>query len=131
MGHDIYSLGVCLLEIGLWDLLVHERPANGQPQVSKLFRTAAGVEGHPDPEAELRAKLSHPNEVKNILLKLGKENLPQRMGLEYHRLVAACLTGLDQPSGFGPEVDFTKMNMVEQGLAFKELVLSYFTEMSI
>ena len=131
MGHDIYSLGVCLLEIGLWDLLVHKRPADGQPQVSKLFRDVSGVDSHPDPEAELRAKLSHPNEVKNILLKIGKENLPQRLGLEYHRLVAACLTGLDQPSGFGPEVDFTKMNMVEQGLAFKELVLSYFTEMSI
>lgn len=130
MGHDIYSLGVCLLEIGLWDLLVHKRSADGQPQVSELFRAAAGVDGHPDPEAELRAKLSRPTDVKNILLKLASENLPQRMGLGYHRLVAACLTGLDQPSGFGPEVDFTKMNKVEQGVAFKELVLSFFTETS-
>ena len=131
MGHDIYSLGVCLLEIGLWDLLVRKRSADGQPQVSRLFRSVAGVDGYSDPEAVLRAKLGRPTEVKNILLKLAKECLPQRMGLKYYRLVVACLTGLDQPSGFGAEVDFAKMDIVEQGLAFKELVLIYFTEVCI
>jgi len=130
MGHDIYSLGVCLLEIGLWDLLIPRRTAGGQARVSELFRGAAGVEDYPDPEVELREKLSRPTDVKNILLRLASENLPPRMGLGYGRLVAACLTGLDQPSGFGPEVDLTKMKEVEQGVAFKELVLSFFTEMS-
>jgi hypothetical protein len=69
--------------------------------------------------------------VKNILLQLAKDILPLRMGLGYYKLVAACLTGLDQPSGFGPLVDFTKMNVVEQGVAFKELVLSFFSDMSL
>jgi len=130
IGHDIYSLGVCLLEIGLWDLLVCKESADNPPRVSDLFRAAADVEGFPDPEAELRAKLRRPNDIKNILLKLAGENLPQKMGLGYHNLVIACLTGLDEPSGFGANVDFEGMNQVEQGLAFKELVLSFFTEMS-
>lgn len=131
MGHDIYSLGVCLLEIGLWDALVQTRTADGQPRVSQLFRAAAKVEGYNDPEAELRKKLDRPTEVKNTLLQLAKDNLPPRMGLGYYRLVTACLTGLDQPSGFGAEVDFTKMNLVEQGVAFKDLVLSFFADMSL
>jgi hypothetical protein len=131
MGHDIYSLGVCLLEIGLWDTFVQTRTADGQPRVSQMFRAAAKVEGYEDPEAELRKKLDRPTEVKNALLQLAKDTLPPRMGLGYSRLVTACLTGLDQPSGFGPDVDFTKMNVVGQGVAFKELVLSFFTDMSL
>ncbi|KAF4629598.1 hypothetical protein G7Y89_g8547 [Cudoniella acicularis] len=121
MGHDIYSLGVCLLEIGLWDPLIQVRTADGSPKVSQQFRAAAKVESYDNPEVELRKKLDRPTEVKNILLQLAKDILPPKMGLGYYRLVAACLTGLDQPSGFGPTVNFTNMNVVEQGVAFKEL----------
>jgi hypothetical protein len=128
VGHDIYSLGACLLEIGLWDVLVKTLPADDQPQVSELFRSAAEVDGEGDPEAALRVKLSRPTDVKNILLKLARENIPQRMGCGYGRLVVACLKGLDQPSGFGDDVNFVKMNKVEQGVAFEELILSYFTD---
>lgn len=128
MGHDIYSLGVCLLEVGLWDLLVKKNPADGQPHVSSLIRAAAEVENYPDPDVALTMKLDRPTDVKNILLKLASAELPQRMGIGYHRLVAACLTALDQPSGFGAEVDFTKWNQAEQGVAFRDLVLSFFAE---
>jgi hypothetical protein len=76
----------------------------------------------------LRRKLERPSDVKEILLKLAEENLHLKMGLGYKKLVIACMTGLDQPSGFGPEVDFAKMNKVEQGVAIKELILSYFTD---
>ena len=130
IGHDIYSLGACLLEIGLWDQLVHKGPTDGQPHVSPLLRSAAEVGNHPNPDAELRTKLSRPTEVKNLLLKVARENLPQKMGLGYSRLVVACLTGLDRPSGFGEDVDLVAMNKVEQGLVLKEMVLSFLTEMS-
>ncbi|KAJ3547506.1 hypothetical protein NM208_g1486 [Fusarium decemcellulare] len=131
MGHDIYSLGVCLLEIGLWDPLVHMQTADGQPRVSNLFREAAKVDLSPNPEDELKIKLKKPTEVKEILLQLAHDYLPSRMGLGYHRLTVSCLTGLDKPSGFGDGVDFTKMNQAEQGVAFKELVLSFITEIAI
>ncbi|KAK8053251.1 hypothetical protein PG996_012552 [Apiospora saccharicola] len=56
IGHDIYSLGVCLLEIGLWNLLVRRDPApdEGAPQVSSLVRSAArvGVGNQADAERE-------------------------------------------------------------------------------
>ncbi|KAH7379608.1 hypothetical protein BKA66DRAFT_466359 [Pyrenochaeta sp. MPI-SDFR-AT-0127] len=128
VGHDIYSLGACLLEIGLWDVLVKISPDNDQPQVSELFRSAAKVDDQSDPEAALRAKISRPTDVKNILLELAQEKLPQKMGRGYSRLVVACLKGLDNPSGFGDNVNLVKMNKVEQGVVFEELVLSYFTD---
>jgi hypothetical protein len=133
MGHDIYSLGVCLLEIGLWDTLIREestgQAAASKPRVSELVRVAAEVDGQLNPEAALKVKLERPTDVKNILLKLARENLPQRMGLGYCRLVVACLTGLDQPSGFGQDINLLTMNDVEQGVAFKDLVLSFFTDL--
>ncbi len=126
MGHDIYSLGACLIEIGMWDLLVLPGEAGGahRPSASQLSTI-----GHPDLRADLRN--NRPTDVKNLLLELARETLPSRMGLGYTRLVIGCLTGLDTPSGFGPGVDFTDMNKVEQCVAFKEVVLSFFTEMSI
>lgn len=128
MGHDIYSLGASLLEIGLWDVLVKNSSNDDQPQVSEIFRSVAKVDDQDDPEAALRAKISRPTEVKNILLELAQQKLPQRMGREYSRLVMACLKGLDSPSGFGEHVNFVKMDKVEQGVAFKELILAYFTD---
>lgn len=131
IGHDIYSLGVCLLEIGLWDALI-QTSVIGEPRVSDLFRAAANVKGEaPLNDEQLEAKINKPTQVKNILLQLADENLPQKMGIGYHRLVVSCLTGLDVPSGFGPDVDFLAMNKVEQGVVFKELVLSYVTELAI
>lgn len=128
MRHDTYSLGVCPLKISLWDLLVSaESPA----QVSELFlRAAAGINGQSSSEAELRAKLNHPTEINNILLKIARENIPQGVGLSYYRLAIACLTGLDQPSSFGSKVDFRGMSQLEQGVAFMEPVLSFFTDIS-
>ena len=133
MGHDIYSLGVCLLEIGLWELLFDTDDAVGQPRLSEVFRNAAGVSNGtiPTTEAELNAKLRRPSEIKTILLSLAEDVLPQRVGLRYQRLVTACLTALDQPSGLGPEIDFAKMSEVDRGVAFRDHILSFLTEMSI
>lgn len=131
IGHDIYSLGVCLLEIGLWDPLVRTRTANGMPQVADYFRVIAKVENEADPDAALAKTLKIPTRVKEILLELARKELPQRIGLGYTRLVVACLTGLDRPSGFGSSVDFEGYNWAEKGLAFQELVLGFFADMSL
>jgi hypothetical protein len=131
IGHDIYSLGVCLLEIGLWDPLILTRTADGKPQVSELFRAAAKVELSDDPDSDLKKKIQRPVDVKRILVDLAKQELSQRMGIGYKGLVIACLTCLDHPSGFGKEVDFRTFNRTQGGVAFKELVLSFFAEISI
>lgn len=131
IGHDVYSLGVCLLEIGLWDPLVQTRTANGQPQVSDCFRVAAKVVGAANPEAALRIALKSPEKVKETFLSLAEKELPRRMGLGSTRLVAACLKCLDSPSVFGANVDFTALTPMENGLVFRDIVLGFFSDMSL
>jgi hypothetical protein len=131
IGHDIYSLGVCLLEIGLWDPLVQTRTVDGKPKPSDLFRAAANVDTRTDPEKALAALTRKPDQVREALLKLSQRELPQRLGLRYTKLVVQCLKCLDLPSGFGEDVDFRTFNQVENSLAFKELVLGTFTDMSL
>ncbi|KAF2260526.1 hypothetical protein CC78DRAFT_547431 [Lojkania enalia] len=128
LGHDIYSLGVCLLEVGLWDPLVRTRTADGNPQVSDLFKRVANLDSSEAPETLLEQKLKCTLQVKETLLGLAQRELPPRVGLGYTRLVVACLKCLDTPSGFGAEIDFRKLNTTEAGIAFKELVLVSFPD---
>ncbi|KAF3933855.1 hypothetical protein ABW19_dt0201746 [Dactylella cylindrospora] len=84
MQHDIYSLGVCLLEIGLWVSLPDH-----------LTRTEINFS---------RAATEGGVVVKNHLLKETRESLPRRMGTKYAKVVETCLTCLDRDNeGFGDE----------------------------
>jgi hypothetical protein len=123
----IYSLGVCLLEFGLWDPFVLTRTADGNPKMSDLFGRTAKVDATENPEAALAQALKNPMRVKEAFISLAEKQLPSRMGLNYTDLVIACLKCLDSPSGFGEGVDFTKLKDTEAGPAFKELVLKSFS----
>jgi hypothetical protein len=78
MQHDIYSLGVCLLEIGLWTSLVDYTSSTPQPSPLIQFQTT--------PTSE---------QVKTHLLNLSSSALPKHMGTRYADLVKICLTCLD------------------------------------
>lgn len=110
MGHDIYSLGVCLLEIGLWKSLVGTKkgPHVYGPLAQKAFK-----------DGMLADK---PEEVKKRLVEIAKEDLPGAMGTSYARLVEECLTCLDTKESFG-EADFHnyKLDCEE----FRRIVLSF------
>ncbi|KAF7537353.1 hypothetical protein G7054_g3859 [Neopestalotiopsis clavispora] len=68
--HDIYSLGVVLLEIGLWELAIRqEHPDNP----FSLMTDRRGITKHLEKVAYLR--------------------LPKRMGRKYTDVVLKCLTG--------------------------------------
>ncbi|KAH8744862.1 hypothetical protein F5882DRAFT_525890 [Hyaloscypha sp. PMI_1271] len=133
LGHDIYSLGVCLLEIGLWDSFVlSTAPEKNEPSTgpktlspSARFVAAAAQEGFTD-----QAQMLLPDNVKKVLLRVAREQLPIQMGLGYRSLVVACLTALDTPSGFGPDVDFRAGDRKDQVLDFVTLVQSYFQDLS-
>jgi hypothetical protein len=88
MQHDIYSLGVCLLEIGLWKAFVEysgpEYPGCG-PIKPRYFNFHGS-----EPDDEVRSIL-----VKNELLSLAKFQLPGKMGTKYSEIVQTCLTCLD------------------------------------
>ena len=97
MQHDIYSLGVCLLEIGLWTSFVEYAHPNSNPAKSQRYNF--GVEA-----IDIA---SRPELVKKKLLDLARDNLPEKMGPKYSRIVETCLTCLDEGNeNFGDESEF-------------------------
>ncbi|GJN86981.1 hypothetical protein PLIIFM63780_010636 [Purpureocillium lilacinum] len=123
-GHDVYSLGVCLVEIGMWDRLVKpEADSHGSP-ISDDFIAAAGHSGPLQPGG-ISQIFSTPERVREALVLMAEEHLPSRMGRPFANLVKACLNCLD--GGFtqnGKPVDFQRMTKEEQTLSFNELVLA-------
>ncbi|KAL2833896.1 hypothetical protein BDW59DRAFT_138255 [Aspergillus cavernicola] len=106
MQHDIYSLGVCLLEIGIWESFVeytseNETPPGGK-QLAKFGKSyyqfqawmkeksaTGGRQGSTTFLDSLAFKL------KDYLVELAHTRLPPRMGEQYARVVLSCLTCLD------------------------------------
>ncbi|KAF4473603.1 het-s domain [Fusarium agapanthi] len=68
--HDIYSLSVVLLEIGLWE------PAVQQQHPPDLFRV-----------------MRDPEKIRERLIKVARRRLPAKVGGKYSELVVACLEG--------------------------------------
>ncbi len=120
MQHDIYSFGVCLLEIGLWETFVcidEEKldPVPGQA-LDRTIRDAWAVK-----DQRRRAQL-----IKQALIQLAKNRLPSRMGRKYMELVVDCLTCLDKAdNSFGLEDEFVDEDGVLVGVRFIEKVSAF------
>ena len=87
MQHDMYSLGVCLLEIGLWRSFVHLEEEGSPTPWSEL-----GI------EAAIREKDARRGgfAIKERLTALARARLPSLVGDRYTELVLACLCCLDR-----------------------------------
>ena len=84
MQHDIYSLGVCLLEIGLW-----------QP-ILPLVADAKGTRPDSGNAMEVQQLTTLPlDQVKKKFESLANGLLPSVMGDKYRDIVVNCLTCLD------------------------------------
>jgi len=95
MQHDVYSLGVCLLEIGLWKSFV--RYGNTSTDIT------VHVPGIPEAAVQLSARdrKQRSYEVKRKLTDLAKKELPSHMGERFAAVVVSCLTCLDKDSDLG------------------------------
>ncbi|KPA36740.1 hypothetical protein FLAG1_10475 [Fusarium langsethiae] len=104
MQHDIYSLGVCLLEIGLWQSVVHYN--SGDPQISINLQDL-------DPEA-----------IKERLISLSRSELRVSMGDIYSKVVETCLTCLDEGNTeFGDPRNFEDDCGVEVGSRYVKKIM--------
>lgn len=95
MQHDVYSLGVCLLEVGLWSSFVKYNDAATESYVNISAIPEASV------SPAVRGHKTRAYEVKRKLISLAKTELPSRMGDEYSAVVVSCLTYLDKDSNLG------------------------------
>lgn len=96
MQHDIYSLGVCLLELALWHPFVRY---DGDTVI-------------PCPDLNIMAAMSDKDRrrgaftIKKELVAMAEDRLPSLIGEKYTGLTMACLTCLDNGdnSMFGSDV---------------------------
>ena len=86
MQHDIYSLGVVLLEIGLWEPLVWKNEGRGTFEFSQLFNDIFQARDVTIMRTEQKAA-----KVKQRLLDLAQQYLPPTVGQTYANVVVACL----------------------------------------
>ncbi|KAH8905837.1 hypothetical protein BR93DRAFT_928411 [Coniochaeta sp. PMI_546] len=115
MQHDIYSLGVCLLEIGLWRSFISCEGA--QPLNTEFF----GLEAYASWD---RIREFMMMSAKEQLLPLARSRLPQYMGSRYAEIVETCLTCLDADNAdFGDAAEFEDEDGVRVGVRYIEKVL--------
>ncbi|KAF2488145.1 hypothetical protein BDY17DRAFT_245033, partial [Neohortaea acidophila] len=113
MQHDIYSLGVCLLEIGLWDsfMLYEEDGKTPVPNPTLLGYTRAEL------------KIVRAAAVKDLLVDLARRRLPGVMGESYSEVVVNCLTCLDEDNvDFGDDSEFQDADGVAVGVRYIDKV---------
>ena len=95
MQHDIYSLGVCLLEIDLWESFV-DYPSD-IPVPGEAFRDLAVMMMQPGGTGlgSNRSTRAAGYEAKRYMEDLARTKLLQTMGERYSHVVLFCLTCLD------------------------------------
>lgn len=97
MQHDIYSLGVCLLEIGLWESFVDSE--------------------------EYKHHFVKRRVPKDQYIALAKEKLPSKMGEKYTKVVVNCLSCMDTTNeDFGDESEFQDDDGILIGVKYIEKV---------
>jgi hypothetical protein len=117
MQHDIYSLGVSLLEIGLWTSFV----VQGSSPDSFAPGLALNINGFLA-EKNQRKKAT---EIKRTLVDMASNRLPNKMGWKYTNIVLSCLTCLDKANnGFGNEDQFMDEDRILVGVRYIETVRS-------
>ena len=134
MRHDIYSLGVCLLEVGLWESFVEyetrgdgtEEPSQNREGFKGAFaewlRGGAGGGAKTVPIA----RESYKCKLKDYLVEQARAKLPARMGNKYAQVVVECLSCLDESSWF--RRDSTEM---EVAIRFMGDIMMHLDEISV
>lgn len=117
MQHDIYSLGVVLLEIGLNTSFAWPK-SNEDGQIQWSPNTDLGLFdncGHDQPRKA--------SSIKRKLVNMAWQELPKLMGEKYTQVVVSCLTCLDKDNeGFGDESEFEDEDGILVGVRFIEKV---------
>ncbi|KAJ4195194.1 hypothetical protein NW755_002613 [Fusarium falciforme] len=115
MQHDIYSLGVCLLEIGLWQSFVNYE-AEGENQTLSPVVGVSSDASHDEAAAFLLTS------VKDRFVKLAQTELRECMGTRYSEIVETCLTCLDPGNKFGDQQEFQDKDGIRVGVRYIEKV---------
>ncbi|KAI0905984.1 hypothetical protein F4823DRAFT_608899 [Ustulina deusta] len=94
MAHDVYSLGVCMLEILAWESIL---VMNDPPTVSEAFVAAFNTLGFQlDKASPTGPYTKFPGQIKATLIKMNESETPRAAGERVSRLISSFLTCLDE-----------------------------------
>lgn len=115
MQHDIYSLGVCLLELGLWSSFVCSNGESIYPG-PELVTVGMVVIGEQKDEAFV---------TKKKLVSMASDRLPGLMGPKYTNIVISCLRCLDpeETNLFGTPAELQDQDGIVVGVRYIESVI--------
>ena len=140
MGHDIYSLGVCMLETLRWESLVtQEQPEIGvltselSPDYARTFEFLdLHNEGRIRPSfiSDMDWMLQEPRNAQKVVLALSNKHLPRTAGTRLTALVSHCLTRLDADMSSAEGVLLNTDCPGEVGNSFVDFVLKPLREIS-
>jgi hypothetical protein len=124
MGHDMYSIGVVLLEIVLWESFIQLTKV---PPICEIFTSAAKrlncVRANESSSIE---KLTLPLTTQKVMIALAEEEVAPRMGFPLAHFIVTCLKCLEGGLDGLKEQDFkTSSTMV--ALHFRELMIRTFS----
>jgi hypothetical protein len=112
MAHDIYSIGIVLLEVGLWESFVFWIPPDMERYVTWAF-----LRDMVDQEKQELKPGVNPAAVQQGFIDIAKKLLPQVMGDGYTNVVVACLSGIFSE-------DIASGAAAEMGMLYIENVIS-------
>ncbi|KAH7192672.1 uncharacterized protein B0J16DRAFT_380559 [Fusarium flagelliforme] len=117
LQHDIYSLGVCLLEIGLWQSFISY-------DAHTMRTTLSHITGIADDASEGEMEQFLTKSSKQRFIDLVRNELCYSMGIEYSEVVEMCLTCLDPYNSCGVPCEFEiDEHGIQVGVKYIEKIL--------
>ncbi|QMW44318.1 hypothetical protein G4B11_007738 [Aspergillus flavus] len=137
MRHDIYSLGVCLLEIGLWESFVKygdtpEAPSNSPSAPhSKFGQPYYDFVGWSQRKGPISSFHDLAWQLKEFLIEQASTRLAPRMGDKYAQVVVSCLTCLDADNESFGELEAEDDDDDAIGVRFIENIMKILDRISL
>ena len=129
MQHDIYSLGVCLLEIGLWNSFVVSLPYNDASRTT-VYEPSENL-----PISQIlqtRNQTRKARQIKDVLYQLAKEQLPAKVGKKYTDVELTCLMAWEDKDGsLGSKDEFRDEDGILIGVRYSEKIIFQLEEISV
>ncbi|KAL9118728.1 MAG: hypothetical protein Q9187_004724 [Circinaria calcarea] len=134
MRHDIYSLGVMLLEIAIWKSFVVWDTTYGylsnESAIQLLQKTNSNAKtgmqtGHN------KQGLKPPKEIHAVFVKAAKQQIPVSMGTKFAHIVVQCLNCMGLDGSSATCWDGNNSDEVDIGLMYIETVLEKLEALSI
>ncbi|KAF2242254.1 hypothetical protein BU26DRAFT_157549 [Trematosphaeria pertusa] len=139
MGHDIYSLGACALEILRWSSFVRlqinrygEEEYTLSPEfltIYRKFKEGAG-ESRDRESSDMAIVMSDPKRVQRILTTCCKNEVSRLAGRKLANIVSDCLKMVDVEAELGAEGLFKAEDPTNVGTQFVDRVLVQFREVA-